>query len=99
MDSTFDAARRCPKCEELGHLTESKSIARGNKLHTVICRNERCRWFNTAYVVETNEKGEVAPPRTRMNKTYPVIPDLTERVRAQLDRQVQQELGGGAEVR
>lgn len=99
MDTTFDAARRCPKCAELGFLKDSKPIARGNKLHTVICLNERCRWFNTAYVVETNEKGEVAPPRTRMSKAYPVIPDLTERVQAQLDHQMAQELGGSAEIR
>lgn len=89
-DSTFDEARRCPRCEELGLLGKSSRRRDGSRIHTITCMNTRCKWYSTSWVVQVMVDGSVAKPQ-KHDKFFPTIPDRTEEVRAAVDRQIQRE--------
>lgn len=89
-DTTFDEARRCPRCEELGLLGKFKPMRDGSKLHTVTCKNERCRWFDTSWVVQVMSDGSVAKPQ-KHDKFFPAVPNLTNEVRANVDRMLKRQ--------
>jgi hypothetical protein len=82
-DSTYDAARRCPICNELGEKTGEKAIkaqfgvTRGAVLHEFTCRNAgRCRWANSApYFVQVNPDGTIPPPNTNREKQFRALPN------------------------
>lgn len=99
-DTTLDAARRCPRCEQPGVEVNKKSLRGGGTSFTFGCRNERCRWFNQpGWVVDVRPDGTLPDPHRHRNKAFPKMPDLTERMRDSVDRQLERELGpGGAEV-
>lgn len=103
-DSTYDEARRCPKCKELGDKTSEQSLRtsmqRGAKLHIFTCRNERCKWFETTWSVQVNPDGTIPPPTLHRDKNFRPLPSGREqRVVEQLERQYQAEMNPGAEVR
>lgn len=81
--ATFEEAKRCPKCDELGEDTGSRRGSKGSRIHTVFCRNSACRWYNTSWVVQRMPDGTV-PEReySPHEKTFPAIPGMT-RERAQ----------------
>lgn len=95
MDTTFDEARRCPRCEELGSDIGGRSGPHGSTIHTIKCVNDRCQWFATTYIVQVMSDGSVAKPTLDRDKSFPKIPDRTEAVQAQLERLYQQSLSGG----
>lgn len=89
-DTTLDEARRCPRCEELGELGTYRPMRGGSKLHTVTCRNERCRWYETSWVVQVMSDGSIAKPQ-KHDKFFPSVPDRSEEVRANVDRMLQRQ--------
>jgi len=110
LDTTYDEARRCPKCNELGEITskqpvritfgDRRAVTAGAQLHTATCMNERCKWFGqTCRLIQVNPDGTVPPPVTKRAKHFPAIPDLTDQVNASLAAQLEAERKGNSEVR
>jgi len=58
--ATWEEARHCPKCSEAGEAGGARASAKpGVKAVTVYCRNERCNWFNTGWIVQINPDGSI----------------------------------------
>jgi len=113
--TTFEAAKRCPKCDTPGEEV-SRSPAKGGRPGTMValvyCRNGQedangvvsgsCRWFNTAWPIQINPDGTVPIiDHTKTEKEYPgLLPDeQQERYLASVQRQLDMEQKPGAEVR
>jgi hypothetical protein len=68
-ETTFEQAKRCPKCQTPGEDTKSytppkgSGLAPGTKVHVIYCRQEGCVWKNTPWMVQVNSDGSVPPPR------------------------------------
>jgi hypothetical protein len=81
-DTTYEDAKRCPKCNEPGLKTSEKSAGRnaahGTRVHTFECRNNRCKWFNEFWVVQVNPDGTVPPPNTNRQKSFPALPPRSD---------------------
>jgi hypothetical protein len=91
-DSTFEEARRCPRCGEPGEAsgqhsissrnrdgTRRQGITAGARLHQFFCRNSRCRWYNTPWEVQVNPDGTIPPadaPNRARVKLRPLDPAL-----------------------
>lgn len=71
--ATLDEASRCPKCDQPGDHSSSESRPDGSIVRTYYCRNERCRWYNTPWIVQVKADGTI-PERKPQEKDYP---DLT----------------------
>lgn len=98
MDTSYDEARRCRRCKELGVIVTTKPDRRGGKIVTVQCRNGRCRWYNTNYTFDVRPDGTVPPAIKHRPKSFPAVPDLTDRIRDSVDRQLGLETNGGGEI-
>jgi len=104
VETTLEEASRCPKCGEIGELTQKRAlrgrgITRGAQLNIYTCRNTRCRWCNeVCRAVQVNPDGTIPPPLMKREKQFPKVPDIGDQVNAALERQLGLELGGGAEV-
>ena len=86
-DSTYEEARRCPRCQQPGVEVGNRSGPHGSRLHTIQCRTPRCRWFNTDYVVQVNSDGSIPDPTLERPKHFPKLPNRSdEEVNAMLDR-------------
>lgn len=82
MDTTYEEARRCPKCKEPGEevadtpAPTGRGVTRGARLKHIQCRNTRCKWYNGApYLVQTNPDGTVPPPNLHREKQFRERPD------------------------
>jgi len=82
----LEDAKRCPKCKEIGELHLNRKNRDGSKSFDVTCHNDRCPWFNTKWVIDTNPDGSVPEPSTNRRKAYPAIPDRTEAIQETVDR-------------
>lgn len=61
--ATFEEASRCPKCEQPGRPGSPQPSAKpGVRVVPVTCENERCRWYNTGWLVQLNPDGSVPDP-------------------------------------
>lgn len=99
-DTTLDAARRCPKCEQPGVEENRRHMRGGGMSITFGCHNERCRWYGQpGWVVDVRPDGTLPDPDRHRSKAFPKMPDFTDRMRETVDKQLERELGpGGAEV-
>lgn len=63
--TTFEEAKQCPMCAQPGEDTTSTSAPgiRGARIHHIYCRNEKCTWYNTPWMVQVNADGSVPPKR------------------------------------
>jgi hypothetical protein len=78
----FETAQRCPKCDQPGEIM-STTPARDNKgrpckIHRLRCQNNRCRWFETDWVVQQLEDGTVPIREGLEQKTFPAVPGMTQ---------------------
>ncbi len=64
VQSTYEEARRCPKCQQPGEdrHQELAHDGKGSTIHHIYCVNNRCRWYNTPWLVQVNKDGSVPPP-------------------------------------
>lgn len=98
-DTSFDAARRCPICGELGAQENRKPLRNGGTSFTFACHNNRCRWYDQpGWVVDVRADGTLPNPERHRSKAFPKMPDHTERMREVADRQIAGELTKGTEV-
>jgi hypothetical protein len=87
MSTPLDEAKQCPKCKQPGEL-EDKAVAKnsdGSKVVNVYCRNPRCKWFNTPWLVQINADGTIPDPvdHTKRQKEYVGFEDH-DRIAAQI---------------
>jgi hypothetical protein len=104
-DSSYDEARRCFKCGELGEITSQvpyrgrARVARGTQIHSATCKNPRCKAFGTVIrTIQVNPDGTIPPPLTKRDKQFPAVPDLSAQVNEALAEQLRLEKQGGGEV-
>ena len=82
-DSTYEEAKRCPKCSQPGEVgpiypaPEQARLPKGTTIHVVYCRNKLCTWFDTAWNVQVNPDGSVPPPKNHRGepKLYAGVKD------------------------
>lgn len=61
---TIDEAAHCPKCNEIGTIAK-KEVKRHYidrewwDVYVYICTNDGCVWYNTGWLVSSNERGVV----------------------------------------
>ena len=76
--TSMDEASRCPRCKNPGEET-SRTKARSprtRQMQTVItftCRSERCVWFNTSWIVQVDEDGNIPLRKGKGEKQYPLL--------------------------
>jgi hypothetical protein len=101
VDTTYEKARRCPKCDQPGKDIGSKAGPHGSAIHTIMCMNEgRCSWSGTTYLVQVMSDGTVAEPTLSRDKSFPKLPtDREEAINANLQRLYQQTRTPGSETR
>lgn len=97
-DTTFDEARRCPVCSELGQAAGVRAMdsRRQGTLHVFTCKNERCRKVDRDWVIQVRPDGTIPEPTKFREKSFPedrgVARSRIDRARASVDRLVQQSL-------
>lgn len=98
-DTTYEEARRCPKCDDPCAEVQTIPQRDGSKQIVVSCVNNRCRWENENRIILVNKDGSIPPPITKRDKAFPTRKGPTqEQVVERLRKQVNLETNGGAEV-
>jgi hypothetical protein len=60
---------------------------KGVKVVSLACRNDRCTWFNTNWIVQVNSDGSIPDPGMRGEKQFPAMDAMREaRGRRQLEQ-------------
>lgn len=78
-ETTFEEAKRCPRCEEPGRDTgRTQRGPHGSTLRIIECVNPRCRWFNTTYIIQTNADGTIPEPTLTRDKSFRPLPERTD---------------------
>jgi len=75
--TTFEEVARCPRCEQPGESKPGGRLpgaARGSSSLTFFCRNTRCRWLNTSWIVQVMPDGTFPPALKKRTKMFPVLP-------------------------
>jgi len=78
-ESTLEERKRCPKCGEPGELEGTRpSQDVTKKVITMLCRNSRCDWLDTGWLITVMLDGslpaEDAPEVLRAKpKAYPTL--------------------------
>lgn len=102
--TTFEQARRCPRCSELGeHVDIEDRITkigpqRGSKLIKIYCRNGRCKWYNTAWTVQIRPDGTIPDAALYREKKFPELPSWGAASVNALEQQLELETQPGAEL-
>ena len=76
--TTYEQAKRCPKCGQSGDVRTirlvpaSAGLPRGTSVHTVYCVTELCKWYDTPWNIQVNADGSIPPPQnhTGTKKVY-----------------------------
>lgn len=95
MDTTWEEAKRCPRCKNPGVEISRRPGPHGSALHTIQCKTERCQWFNTTYIVQVMSDGSVANPTIDRDKSFPKLPDRKTSATTQAERLYEQSLESG----
>jgi hypothetical protein len=111
LQTTFEEAKRCPKCQVPGKdnrivavLRGVRDVPNGAKVHEILCVNERCEWYNTPWFVQENPDGTVPPPTDHTGKEKKYIgfeghDEMARRLKAQMEKEAAASLQPGAEIR
>lgn len=70
-DTTDEEARRCPKCKKPGEVRKTepaKNMPTGTKIQHVFCVTDRCKWFDTPWMVQVNPDGTIPPATDHKGK-------------------------------
>lgn len=99
---TLDEARKCPECGNTGTTALTRPIQDGT-LHTIRCATQLCSWYDTDWLVETDQDGKVMVNEKAMEialsqrniivKGNPEFDRMHEMVHAQLSQQNREETG------
>jgi hypothetical protein len=100
--TTFEEAKRCPKCDKPGEDTGSKpTTKRGVKVHVIKCQTPLCSWYETTWLVQVNEDGSIPKAYEQLgDKQFPLAsPETETRVQEAIDAQLRAETKPGSEIR
>lgn len=99
--ATWEEARRCPMCDLAGDETAQRRLPRGmGRLVTLMCRNARCKWFDTPWTVQVNPDGTIPIREAAGEKKFPALDAaFAERVASALAAEAEAQTKTGAEVR
>jgi len=108
MATKLDDAKLCPRCKLPGEETAKiPTRKRGTYALHMMCRNERCKWFNTGWLVQVNPDGTVPDPVDHKQSREPGFfqnlgrpdPALARRIEHIAENQLEQETQpGGGEI-
>jgi hypothetical protein len=70
--TSWDEARRCPKCKEPGRDARRSRGPKRSTVHLVVCENKRCSWYDTTWVVQVMADGSI-PIRKPGLPEYPSL--------------------------
>jgi len=106
-EETFEDRTHCPKCKEAGEETSSvpaPEAPKGTTLKTIYCRNKRCRWFDTCWMVQVNPDGSVPEPVDHSKKPKSYLGFETHKeeaaqIMAALERDRQASMNPHSEIR
>lgn len=106
MATTFEEAKKCPKCNQPGEdkFTKPSIDRRGQRveLHFIFCRTVLCPWNDTNWVVQVNSDGSIPEAYNQLGpKNFPLASKETESrindaIQAQLNAETRE---GGGEIR
>ena len=108
LGTTFEEAKRCPKCERPGREVGSRKAKNGRgqpcTVHIIECATELCRWFGERYVVQVNDDGSIpsAYSSALSDKQYPrVSQESVSRIEENILKQIEVETksDGHGEIR
>lgn len=108
VESTFEEAKRCPKCNQPGDdRSQIKSTGvRGATVHQIYCMTKLCPWYDTPWLVQVNADGTIPQPtdHTNSSKVYvgfeqhdQIARDIEAALRAQAELETQRD--GHGEIR
>lgn len=80
---TLEDAKDCPICNIPGKLAGTSPVAGGSKVLTFLCQNERCRWFDTGWIVQVKPDGTI-PERKSGPKEFASL-DVYQKAAAQAE--------------
>lgn len=63
-DTTFEEARRCPRCKNFGDEWSRHPGDRNSTVYVFVCVTEGCKWHDTTWIVQVNADGSI-PTRNR----------------------------------
>lgn len=87
--TTFEEAKRCPKCEQPGRETSAHHGSYGSTMYVIECANKRCPWYNTSYIVQVNADGTIPEPSNDRPHQFPKLPGQSEIDPEALERRIQ----------
>lgn len=94
-DTTIEEARRCPRCEQPSALQKKmRGKTPGQEVEIRICENERCKWFDTTWLVTINADGTI-PVRQPGPKEFDIPAERMDTVGRHYIEQVQEEFKSG----
>lgn len=104
MATTFEEAKKCPRCGLPGDDTSQVPAARQAVVHVIFCRNSACRWFNTSWLVQVNKDGSIPTAEHQKNedKKFPVDARLAaqaEEIQRAMRADREAQTRKGAEIR
>ncbi len=71
--ATWEEAIRCPKCDQPGNDTGSVSDGLGGRIHSIVCENQGCAWFDTNWAIQILSDGTI-PIREHAERQPKVFP-------------------------
>lgn len=108
MTSTYEEAKRCPKCDKPGEVTRDipagRGLPPGTRVHEITCRTPLCPWENTPWMVQVNADGSIPPPQdhSKTQKVYVGFEghdELARKLVDNLQKQYDAEQHKGAEIK
>lgn len=93
-ETTFEEAKRCPRCKFPGEETAVLPGDRGSKVHTLVCRTPGCPWENTNWIVQVQRDGSI-PLRKTGDKDFPELPMWAQNQGRRMVELVEHELDQG----
>ena len=105
--TSFEDAKKCPKCGKPGEDMGSRSVRSPNsgatvQIHSIYCRTQLCPWLDTMWIVQVNEDGTIPEAYSQLgNKQYPKLsPESEARINDAIKHQLEAETKpGGLELR
>lgn len=105
MNTTFEEAIKCPRCERPGQAVGSNKVRKPGRgtveIFKIQCTTKLCKWFETIYLVQINEDGSIPEAHGQnLQKQFPRLsPESESRIIDALKAQQQAEVCSDNEIR
>ena len=99
-DTTFEEAKRCPKCGTPGEARATTRVPNGNTVHHIHCMAQTCPWYGEApWLVQVDRDGQVYSRGGGQKRFIPASAEVETRIHESLVKQLEIETKPGGEVR